>query len=66
MNGFAFPGGAFEIVGDKESPFGYKRGEGADAGAGDLEWIISKKKPEYDTVFSSLNPVEGKLMTTGN
>ncbi|KAJ9586331.1 hypothetical protein L9F63_020039 [Diploptera punctata] len=57
-------GGAFEIVGDKESPFGYKRGVGADAGAGDLEWIISKKKPQYDEIFRSLSPVEGKLMTT--
>ena len=53
------------MIGDKESPFGYKRGEGADAGAGDLEWIIGKKKSQYDVIFKSLNPVEGKLMTTG-
>lgn len=45
--------------------FGYKRGEGVDAGAGDLEWIINKKRMEYDAIFNTLNPVEGKVMRTG-
>jgi hypothetical protein len=52
-------------VGSKVGPFGYKRGEGVDAGAGDLEWIVSKKRAEYDAIFKTLNPVEGKVMRTG-
>ncbi|PSN35086.1 EH domain-containing protein 1 [Blattella germanica] len=51
-------GGAFDVVGDRESPFGYKRGEGVDAGSGDLEWIITKKKAEYDGIFKTLKPTE--------
>ncbi|PNF36007.1 EH domain-containing protein 1 [Cryptotermes secundus] len=57
-------GGAFEAVGSKVGPFGYKRGEGVDAGAGDLEWIVGKKRAEYDAIFKMLNPVEGKVMRT--
>ncbi|XP_021927008.1 EH domain-containing protein 1-like isoform X2 [Zootermopsis nevadensis] len=57
-------GGAFEVVGSTLGPFGYKRGEGVDAGAGDIEWIISKKRVEYDAIFNTLNPVEGKVMRT--
>lgn len=58
-------GGAFEVVGNARSPFGYKRGEGVDAGAGDLEWIVDKKRAEYDATFKKLNPVDGKVMRTG-
>jgi len=36
-------GGAFEGVEDQVSPFGYKRGEGIDAGAGEPEWIVKGK-----------------------
>jgi hypothetical protein len=36
-----------------------------DAGSGDPEWIISKKRAEYDAIFTTLNPVEGKVMRTG-
>ncbi|XP_069672422.1 EH domain-containing protein 1-like [Periplaneta americana] len=57
-------GGAFDSIGNTLSPFGYKRGEGADAGAGDLEWIINKKRGEYDAIFQTLSPVEGKVMRT--
>lgn len=57
-------GGAFEVVGNARSPFGYKRGEGVDAGAGDLEWIVDKKREEYDATFKKLNPVDGKVMRT--
>ena len=52
-------GGAFE--GYTESPFGVGRGEGADAGRGELEWVVEAKKYEYDDVFSKLNPVNGKI-----
>lgn len=54
-------GGAFEGVEDKVSPFGYGRGEGADAGHGDPDWICSKEKPNTDLIFRSLNPVDGKV-----
>ncbi|GFS11729.1 EH domain-containing protein 1-like [Elysia marginata] len=52
-------GGAFE--GYTESPFGVGRGEGADAGRGEHEWVVEAKKYEYDEVFSKLNPVNGKI-----
>lgn len=58
-------GGVFEVAGSGRSPFDYKRGEGVDAGAGDLEWIVNKKRAEYDTTFKTLNPVDGKIMSTG-
>ncbi|XP_044741599.1 EH domain-containing protein 3 [Chrysoperla carnea] len=54
-------GGAFEGVSDVSSPFGYKRGEGVDAGAGDPEWIIAKDKKQYDEMFNKLSPVDGKI-----
>lgn len=60
------PGGAFEGVEDKVSPFGYGRGEGADAGHGETDWICSKEKPNTDNVFRSLNPVDGKVTGAGN
>lgn len=59
------PGGAFEGVEDQVSPFGYGRGEGVDAGHGDPEWICSKEKPQYDQIFNSLNPIDGKVTGAG-
>jgi len=56
-------GGAFDGVENKVSPFGYKRGEGADAGADDPEWIVSKERYKYDNLFETLNPVDGKVNT---
>jgi hypothetical protein len=58
-------GGAFEGVEDKVSPFGYKRGEGIDAGAGEPEWIVSKERYKYDAIFDTLNPVDGKVTGAG-
>ncbi|KAH3846731.1 EH domain-containing protein 3-like [Dreissena polymorpha] len=52
-------GGAFEAY--NESPFGYGRGEGADAGKGEHEWIVNNDKYKYDEVFTKLNPVNGKI-----
>ena len=52
-------GGAFEAY--KESPFGFGRGEGADAGKGEHEWIVNQKRDQYDEVFDKLNPVNGKV-----
>ncbi|KYN39752.1 EH domain-containing protein 1, partial [Trachymyrmex septentrionalis] len=54
-------GGAFEGVKDQVSPFGYKRGEGIDAGAGEPEWIVNKERYKYDSMFESLGPQDGKI-----
>ncbi|KAK6620755.1 3-hydroxyisobutyryl-CoA hydrolase [Polyplax serrata] len=54
-------GGAFEGVEDTVSPFGYKRGEGIDAGHGEPEWIVNREKDKFDKIFETLNPVDGKI-----
>lgn len=43
------------------SPFGYKRGEGIDAGYGEPEWIVNKDKRRYDEIFQNLSPTDGKI-----
>lgn len=58
-------GGAFEGVQDQVSPFGYKRGEGIDAGAGEPEWIVTRERFKYDTIFETLNPCDGKITGAG-
>lgn len=58
-------GGAFEGIEDHVSPFGYKRGEGIDAGAGELEWICNKDRPRTDNIFETLNPIDGKITGAG-
>lgn len=58
-------GGGFEIVQDTDSPFGYKRGEGVDAGHGDPEWIVNKERYKYDALFDTLSPVDGKVTGAG-
>lgn len=52
-------GGAFETV--DESPFGFGRGEGVDAGAHDSDWVVEKDREQYTAIFNSLNPVDGKV-----
>ncbi|XP_071520119.1 EH domain-containing protein 3-like isoform X2 [Panulirus ornatus] len=54
-------GGAFEGVMNDNTVFGYKRGEGADAGAGDPDWIVAKDRYKYDQLFDNLSPVDGKI-----
>ncbi|XP_043277169.1 EH domain-containing protein 1 [Venturia canescens] len=54
-------GGAFEGVEDQISPFGYNRGEGVDAGAGEPEWIVNKERYKWDSLFDSLGPSDGKI-----
>lgn len=54
-------GGAFERVADKVSPFGYKQGEGVNAGYGEPEWIVNRERATYDQVFEALSPADGKL-----
>uniref|UniRef100_A0A0K8TAP2 EH domain-containing protein 1 n=1 Tax=Lygus hesperus TaxID=30085 RepID=A0A0K8TAP2_LYGHE len=53
-------GGAFDGVED-QSPFGYKKGEGIDAGHGEPEWIVNKLKYDYDAKFEALGPINGKV-----
>lgn len=61
-----FPGGAFEgVVDDMVSPFGYKRGEGIDAGFGERDWICSRDRERTDPIFESLEPVDGKISGAG-
>lgn len=58
-------GGAFEGVVDQVSPFGYKRGEGIDAGAGEPEWIVNKERYKYNAIFEKLGPCDGKITGAG-
>ena len=52
-------GGAFE--GYTESPFGFGRGEGVDAGKGESGWVVNQERHVYDDVFKQLNPIDGKI-----
>ncbi|XP_011498656.1 PREDICTED: EH domain-containing protein 3 [Ceratosolen solmsi marchali] len=59
--GESVKGGAFEGVEDQVSPFGYKKGEGIDAGSNEPEWIIMKEKYKYDSIFDTLGPLDGRI-----
>lgn len=50
---------------DVISPFGYKRGEGIDAGFGEHDWICDRDRAKTDPLFESLNPVDGKITGAG-
>lgn len=65
MSFFVLLGGAFEGVEDQASPFGYKKGEGIDAGSNEPEWIVMKEKYKYDSLFESLGPSDGKITGAG-
>lgn len=54
-------GGVFANVEDKHSPFGYKSGEGCNAGFGEIDWIVNKERAKYDALFESLSPVNGRI-----
>ncbi|CAG0897529.1 unnamed protein product [Darwinula stevensoni] len=54
-------GGAFDGIMDKRSPFGFKMGEGVDAGKGEKGWIVEKDRHKYDAMFQELNPINGKI-----
>jgi len=60
-----FVGGAFVSVQDTASPFGYKRGEGIDAGKGETGWVVAKERQKYDAVFNTLEKSDGKLSGAG-
>ncbi|CAL4081921.1 unnamed protein product [Meganyctiphanes norvegica] len=59
--GATVKGGAFDGVMNNASVFGYGKGEGVDAGAGEPEWIVAKDRYKYDQLFDALNPVDGKV-----
>lgn len=62
----AFAGGAFDgVIDDNESPFGYKKGEGIDAGSGEVDWICNRDRERTDKIFDTLNPVDGKISGAG-
>lgn len=61
-----FLGGAFEgVVGETATPFGYKRGEGIDAGFGELDWICNRERERTDALFEALSPIDGKISGSG-
>lgn len=53
------------MVDDVVSPFGYKRGEGIDAGFGEHDWICNRDRARTDPIFESLNPIDGKITGAG-
>lgn len=54
-------GGAFDREIEVDTPFGFGKGEGFDKGADEDEWIVDKDRKTIDTVFHSLNPIDGKI-----
>ena len=47
------------------SPFGYKKGEGIDAGSGEIDWIVNREKPKYDQIFDQIATADGKVTGMG-
>lgn len=58
-------GGAFDGVMNDSTVFGYRRGEGIDAGSGEPEWIVAKDRHKYDQLFFTLDPIDGKITGSG-
>lgn len=52
-------GGALNALTD--NPFGHGRGEGADAGSLQVDWVVEKDRFKFDAIFNRLNPVDGKI-----
>lgn len=66
MNFYLFlVGGAFVGIEDTISPFGYKKGEGIDAGFGEVDWICNRDRARTDPLFENLNPINGKISGAG-
>lgn len=60
-----FLGGAFDGVEDVVSPFGYRKGEGIDAGYGEVDWICNRDRERTDPIFETLKPIDGKISGAG-
>lgn len=54
-------GGAFEGIDNNFSPFGYKKGEGIDLGAGEHDWICNRDRVRTNALFETLNPIDGRI-----
>lgn len=55
-------GGAFN---DQQGPFGMGYGEGADFGKFEIqEWVVQDKMDEYERIFQTLGPINGKVSGT--
>ena len=57
-------GGAFTQAEEKETPFGFGRGEGFDKGANENDWVVNRERGAADSTFDSLSPVDGLLSGT--
>ena len=44
-----------------DTPFKIDGTDGVNAGKGEEEWIVQKCRTEYDEVFASLSPQNGKI-----
>ncbi|XP_041469041.1 EH domain-containing protein 1-like [Lytechinus variegatus] len=56
-------GGAFTA--DESSPFGRGYGVGADYGKHEIvDWVVEAKMDEYEKIFESLGPLNGKISGT--
>lgn len=58
-------GGAFDGVKSVDTPFGFNNCEGANAGAGEVEWVVTRDRPKYDPIFYAMNPVDNKVTGAG-
>ncbi|XP_040065308.1 EH domain-containing protein 3-like [Ixodes scapularis] len=52
-------GGAFD--GHEHNPFGFRRGEGVDAGSLQEDWVVDRERFKYDELFSVMSPLDGKI-----
>lgn len=43
------------------TPFEVGGVEGINAGVGEIEWIVTRSRHEYDQVFNQLSPQNGKI-----
>jgi len=43
----------------------FKGGEGVNAGAGEVDWIVNKDRFKYDEIFDKLGPMDGKISGAG-
>lgn len=46
------------------SPFQFGLGEGVDSGRGENDWIVDHDRKQFDVIFESLEPVNGKISST--
>ncbi|KAK7867077.1 hypothetical protein R5R35_004015 [Gryllus longicercus] len=63
QSGPSVDSGAFSAVSDTTSPFGIES-EGINEGKGETEWVVNRYRSTFDSLFDTLNPVDGKLSRT--